>query len=223
VNVDTAYQIVKYACAKNLQDGYISPDDFNLSMNTAQNQYLDFLLGEYQKYQPTRPFSPVAFADNQRVRTSMAALIYGTVLSIDSTGLANYPSDFEQVDAMWSVYNHYRIRFTQQDQLWSKYRSVIDPVETNPLYLLKQEGFQFYPTDLLQARMSYVRTPPPIHWGYDTDGNGLPVYNPALSQDPIWSETDIFQVIIRALKLVGVNLQFGVVMQYANDIKNVGQ
>lgn len=223
MNVNTAYQIVQYACAKNLQDGYISPDDFNLAMGTAQNQYLDYLLGEYQKYQPTRPFSPVAFADNQRVRTSMAPLIYGTVLPIDGTGLATYPSDFEEVDAMWSVYNHYRIRFTQQDQLWSKYRSVIDPVNTNPIYLIKQEGFQFYPTDLSQARMSYVRTPPPIHWGYTLDGNGLPVYNSALSQDPIWSETDIFQVIIRALRLVGVNLQFASVMQYANDVKNIGQ
>lgn len=223
MTADTTYQIMLYAVKKNIQDGYLSPDDFNLTINTAQDQYLDYLLGQYQKYQPTRPFSPVAFSDNQRIRTSVAPLIYGTVLSIDGTGLATYPSDFEQVDAMWSVYNHYRIRFTQQDALWSKYRSVIDPVETNPLYLMKQEGFQFYPTDLAQARMSYVRKPPPIHWGYNLDGNGLPVYNQALSQDPIWSETDIYQVIVRALALVGVNLQFNVVLGYANQIKQGGQ
>lgn len=223
MTADTTYQIMLYAVKKNIQDGYLSPDDFNLTINTAQDQYLDYLLGQYQKYQPTRPFSPVAFSDNQRIRTSVAPLIYGTVLSIDGTGLATYPSDFEQVDAMWSVYNHYRIRFTQQDALWSKYRSVIDPVGANPLYLMKQEGFQFYPIDLAQARMSYVRKPPPIHWGYNLDGNGLPVYNQALSQDPIWSETDMYQVIVRALALVGVNLQFNVVLDYANQIKQGGQ
>lgn len=223
MTVDTTYSIMKYCVAKNIQDGYLSPEDFNLNINTAQYEYLDYLLGQYQKYQPTRPFSPVAFSDNQRVRTSVAPLIYGTVLSIDGTGLADYPSDFEQVDAMWSVYNHYRIRFSQQDQLWSRYRSVIDPVETNPLYLMKQEGFQFYPTDLAQARMSYVRTPPPIIWGYDLDGNELPVWNPATSQEPVWSDVDMMQIIVRALKRVGVNLQFGMVQQYASEIKTIGQ
>lgn len=223
MTADTVYQIMLFSVAKNLQHGYLSPDDFNLTINTAQDQYLDYLLGQYQKYQPTRPFSPVSFSDNQRVRTSVAPLIYGTFLPIDGTGLANYPSDFEQVDAMWSAYGLYRIRFTQQDQLWSKYRSVIDPVDANPLYTMKQEGFQFYPTNLSQAKMSYVRTPPPIHWGYNLDGNGLPVYNQALSQDPIWAETDIMQVIIRALLIVGVNLQFNVVMGYANQIKQGGQ
>lgn len=220
---DAAYQIMLYAVAKNLQDGYLSPSDFNLNINTAQNQYLDYLLGGYQKYQPTRPFSPVSFAENQRIRTSIAPLIYGTFLPIDGTGLATYPSDFEQVDAMWSAYNLYKIRFTQQDQLWSKYRSVIDPVDSNPIYLMNHEGFQFYPTNLSQARMSYVRTPPPITWGYDLDGNGIPVWNPATSQDPIWAETDMMQIIVRALKLIGINLQFAMVQQYASEIKTVGQ
>ena len=225
MTTDQVYTIIKYAVAKNLQQGYVSPDDFNnILMPTAQNGYLDYLLGEYQKYQPTRPFSPVAFSNNQKTRTSIAPLIYSVILPVNSTtGIATYPNDFEQVDAMWSVYNIYRIRFSQQDKLWSNYRSVIDPVTTEPIYYINEEGFNFLPVTIGNTRMSYVRKPPPIHWGYTLDGNSIPVYNAALSQQPIWGETDMMQIIVRALALVGVNLNLGAVSQYAEQIKQGGQ
>lgn len=223
MTIDQAYLLVQYAVSKNIQQGYVSPDDFNNAINMAQGSYLDYLLGQYQKYMPGRPSSPVTFSETQRIRTSLAPLIYGTVLNIDATGLSPFPSDFEQVDSMWSLYNIYRIRFTQQDSLWSKYRSTIDPVESNPLYLLKHEGFQFYPENLAQARMSYVRTPPPMLWAYTLDGNGIPVYDPANSIQPIWETTDMMNIIVRALAIIGVNLQFGMVSQYAQEIKIQGQ
>lgn len=225
MTTDQVYSIILYSVAKNKSQGYVSPDDFNnVLMPTAQRNYLDYLLGEYQKYQPKRPFAPVEFSQNERVRDSIAPLIYSVVLAPNSTtGIASFPSDYEYVDSMWSQYGFYRIRFTQQNALWSTYRSSIDPIEQNPLYLLKQEGVQFYPENIGFARMSYVRQPPPIRWGFILDGNGLPVYDPLTSQDPIWSETDCYQVIVRALALIGVNLQVPVVMSYANDIKNNGQ
>lgn len=219
------YLIVQYAAAKNTAQGYISPDDFNNKvMPIGQNGYFDFILGEYQKYQPTRPFPPVSFSGNERIRTSIAPLIYETVLPVNTTtGIANYPSDFEEVDAMWSLYNIYRIRFAQQDNLWMMRNSRIDPIVNNPVYFLNEYGINFLPTTVGDARMSYVRKPPPIIWGYTLDGNGIPVYDETTSQQPIWSESDIMQVIVRGLAAVGVNLQLGVVMQYANDVKNMGQ
>ena len=71
--------------------------------------------------------------------------------------------------------------------------------------------------------MSYVRTPPAIVWGYVLDSNGVPVYNPATSQDPVWSDTDMLQIIVRGLAAVGVNLQLGTLIQYTQEIKNTGQ
>jgi hypothetical protein len=224
MNVDQVYAIVKLALSKNIQQGYVSPEDFNNAINTAQQQYLDYLLGEYQKYQPTRPIPVVGFAQTQKLRTSLAPLIYNTLLNINNvTGIAPFPSDFEQVDAMLSVYNIYNIRFTQQDRLSAWVRSTIDPVEQNPVYIIQHEGFQFYPPTLGQAKLSYVRKAPSIIWGYILDGNGIPTYNPATSQDPIWPDTDVFQVITRALRLLGVSLQVGDVSQYATEIKTIGQ
>lgn len=225
MNVNQVYQIMVYAVAKNKSQGYISPDDFNnVLMPVGQKSYQDYLLGEYQKYQVRRPIAVVEFGQNERIRESLAPLIYSAVLAPNTTtGIASFPSDYEYTDNMWGLYGFYNIKFIQQDRLDSYIRSTIDPIAENPVYLIQHEGFHFFPESIGSARMSYVRTAPPIFWGYDLDGNGRPVYNAALSQQPVWSDTDIYQIIVRALALVGVNLQLGIVMQYANDIKNNGQ
>lgn len=224
MDVNQMYSIVLLATAKNRQDGYVSPDDFYTSINTAQNSYLDYLLGEYQKYQAGRPIPTVALGQTEKIRQSIAPLIYGTVLTPNTTtGIAPCPSDFAQVDAMWSVYGFYNIRFVQQDRQFSYYRSGIDPVVTNPFYTVKWEGLQFYPENIGQARMSYVRNPPSIVWGYTIDSNGIPQWNPLTSQNPVWADYDCLQIIVRALQLLGTNLQLGAVMQYAQEVKNGGQ
>lgn len=227
MDVNVCYKIIKYAVAKNIAQGYVSPEDFNtVLMPVAQNSYLDYLLGEYQKYLPQRPIAVVEFGQNERIRDSISSLIYNAILPISSTtGIASRPSDYEYVDNMWGVYGNYNIRFIQQDRVDSYIHSSIDPIIENPCYLIRHEGFQFFPDRPFgenQAKMSYVRTPPAIVWGYVEDSNGIPVYNPATSQQPVWSDSDMMQIIVRALAIVGVNLQLSVVMGYANEIKNNG-
>ena len=225
MTVDEIYKIILYSINKTNGQGYLSPDEFNTTIKNAENGYFDYLKGEYQRYQAQRPIAIVSFGENQNIRTSLSPLIYGTVLNINSTtGIAPYPSDFQVVDAMWSVYGMYNIKFVQQDRASGYYRSKIDPVAQNPIYLIQHEGFHFFPETLGQARMSYLRTVPYMRWNYTIDPTTQePIYDPINSRQPIWGESDIFQIIVRALALVGVNLQMGVVMQYANQIKEGGQ
>lgn len=224
MDVNRVYSIAKYCVGKNIQNGYLSPEDFFTIINTAQQQYLDYLLGEYQQYQAGRPIAVVQVGNNDRIRNSIAPLIYNITLTPNTTtGIASFPSDYEAVDAMWEVYNLYNIRFVNQPRLASFHNSTIDLVSENPIYLIKHEGFQFYPTNIGLARMSYVRTPPSIVWGYILDSNGIPVWNPATSQDPVWGDTDMLNIISRALRIIGVNLDAGEVAQYANEIKYRGQ
>jgi hypothetical protein len=224
MDVNRVYITIQY-CANKNQQGYISPEDFYTIINTAQEQYFDYLLGEYQKYQPTRPFANVAFAETQKLRTSLAPLIYGSLLFPNlTTGIAGFPSDFELVDSMLGVYNFYNIKFFQQDTFSSRYRSTIDPIDNdNAVYLMNSSGFQFYPKNIGLANLSYVRKPPSIVWGYVLDSNNQPVYNPATSQQPVWGDMDVMQIIARALLMVGVNLQLPQIMQYSNEIKMQGQ
>lgn len=226
MDTNQAYELLKYAASKN-QQGYITPDEFNnILMPQAQSSYTDYLLGEYQKYQIKRPIAVVEFGMNERIRMSISPLIYGAILPINTQGVAPVPNDLEYPDAMWGIYGSYNIKFIQQDRQDSYLHSVIDPIQQNPVYLINHEGFQFYPERPYgqnQAKLSYVRTPPPIFWAYTLDTHGRPVYDTINSQQPVWASTDMLEVLVRALALIGVNLNSATLMQYSEQIKNGGQ
>lgn len=223
MTIDEIYQITLYATAKNASQGYVSPDDFNLTINQAQQSYVAYLLGSFQQYMPGRPVARVEFGQNTIIRTRLAPIIYWYDLSVYPDGFSDYPGDYLQTDAMFTYGNYNRIRAVQQDSLYSYYNSVIDPIASNPIYILEDLGFRFFPEDIGQAKLSYVRNPPNMVWAYTLDGNGIPVYDSANSVQPVWDDASILEIIVRALAIIGVNLQLNTVMQYSMDIKNQGQ
>jgi hypothetical protein len=221
MNVNDVYKLVQFIANKN-QQGYINPSQFNLIINQAQNSYTSFLLGSFQQYTPGRPIARVELGNNSVVRQRLTPIIKATNLTIDGTGFSPYPSDYVQVDAIRTD-SLQRVRFVQQDSLYSYYNSVIDPVATNPIYLLEDTGLRFYPATLGSARLSYISDPVDIVWAYTLDANGRPVYDQANSVDPVWHVTSILEIVTRALSMVGVNLQAGAISQYAQEIKANGQ
>jgi len=222
LDANTPYQIIRYAANKN-QNGNIRPVDYNLIINQGQRDYMKFLIGEVQGYVPGRPIAKVELGNSQRVMQSLAPFISEpSSIGINIGGIGAWPSNMEEVVAMYTS-SMGRIRYVQQDSIWSYLKSVIDPVATSPIYTIIDNAFHFYPENLGTAIISYVRTPSDIVWAYTTDANGRAVYDPIFSVPPLWSDVDMMEVITRALRLVGVNLQSAVVSQYANEIKMAGQ
>lgn len=216
------YRICQYAINK-AQNGYLTSSEFNLLVNQAQTSYADYLLGEFQQYQYGRAQARIDYNQNSNIRQRLSPLIYGYTLSIDGTGFASYPGDYVQTDAIWNPNGISRYRYVKQDSLFSYYNSKIDPIATNPIYLIEQTGFRFFPANVSGARLTYVKNPPTITWGYTLDGNGREVYSAGASQQPVWSDVDLLEIIARVLKLVGVNLKDGMVAQYANQVTSQGQ
>lgn len=177
MNINDIYVLVQYIINKN-QQGYLNPAQFNHVINQAQRSYLSYLLGSFQSYLPGRPVSRVELGQNSVVRQRLSPVIKNTTLGIDMYGVSPYPSDYLQADAMRLPFTYQRVRFVQQDSLYSYYNSVIDPVGSNPIYLIEDTGFQFYPTYLDEARLSYVSNPPDMIWGYEIINN-RPVYSDA--------------------------------------------
>lgn len=212
---------MQYAINKS-QNGFFSPDEFNLVINQAQTQFLDYLLGEFQTYQVGRPISRVQYGNNETTRQRLTPFIKSATLTVDGNGVVNYPSNYQQTDTMWTS-SYGRVKFVSQDHLASYLSSRIDPIATNPIYMLNMYGFKFYPNTIGSAIVNYIETPNEIVWGYTVDGNGLPVYDSNTSVDPRWYDVDMMEIIARALRIVGVNLQSNVVSQYANEIKIQGQ
>ena len=77
-NINDVYKIVLYAVGKNLQQGYVSPEDFNLVINQAQKSYTSYLLGSFQQYAPGRPEARVEFGQNSVIRQRLIPIIYNT-------------------------------------------------------------------------------------------------------------------------------------------------
>ena len=229
MNVNDMYRICQFAVNK-AQNGYLTPSEFNLTINQAQVSYQDYLLGEFQQYQYGRPQARINYSQNENIRQRLSPLITSATLTINGSGESAYPADYVQADTViTTAFN--RVRFVQQDALYSYYNSQIDPIATNPIYLLEPTGFQFYPVTLGSAILTYVKDAPEIVWGY-TLVSGRPVYNPAAynpgppasgSQQPVWDNVDLLEIIARALKLIGLNLQDGQVQQYANQVTQTGQ
>jgi hypothetical protein len=221
MDVNQVYKLIQFVANKN-QQGFLNPSQFNLIINQAQNSYTSFLLGSLQQYMPGRPVARVELGNNSIVRQRLAPIIKATTLTIDGAGFSPYPTDYVQVDAI-RTNTLQRVRFVQQDSLYSYYNSVIDPVADNPIYLLEDNGLRFYPITLGSAKLSYVSDPVDMVWAYTLDVNGRPVYDAANSVDPIWNVTSILEIVTRALSMVGVNLQAGAISQYAQEIKANGQ
>lgn len=222
MDVNDMYEICQYALNK-AQNGYLKPDQFNLLVGQSQDSYLAFLLGEFQQYQYNSAKSRISYSENEPIRQRVTPLIYNYRLHVDATGFSPYPGDYIQTDTMLTYGGYNRITFVQQDRLFSYYNSKIDPIATNPIYLIEDKGFRFFPQSISDARLSYVKNPTRIYWAYTLDVNQRPVYDAAHSEQPVWGRMDILEIIARILKLVGVSLQVSQVEQYANQITNTGQ
>jgi hypothetical protein len=224
MTIDEVYQLVLYSTAKNNSQGYVSPADFNLVINQAQKSYVSYLLGSFQQYMPGRPVARVEFGQNTIIRTRLAPIIYWDTLTVDAFGFAPYPADYLQTDAMFTEEGYQRIRSVQQDRLYSYYNSVIDPIQTNPIYILEDTGFHFFPEDIGNAELSYVANPPDMKWAFTLNAiTGIPEYDQGSSDQPVWDDASILEIIVRALAIIGVNLQLQTVEQYSMAIKNQGQ
>lgn len=223
MNVNDIYELCKFIVDKN-QNGYLKPVDFNRVINVGMRSWIAWILGDFQQYTPGRPIARVELGNNEIVRQRLTPCIYGYILNVHPIyGTSPYPGDYIQTDTMYSIYGVKRIRYADNDKLDAYYNSVIDPIATNPIYLIEDINFQFYPISVWKAKLRYVRDPSDIHWGFTENINGKAVYDPATSVDPIFDNMVIMEIIVRALRLVGINLQVAAVIQYADEIKTQGQ
>jgi hypothetical protein len=221
MDADTPFRIVKYISNK-FNGGVITGQNYMDMINQAQRDFLSFLLGQFVSYQYGRPLARVQFGMNEIVRQRITPFIDPpSTLTIDVTGASPYPAGLQQVDAMYTS-TMQRIRYVPQHKLYSYLNSKIDPIATNPIFLIVSTGFKFYPASLGTALISYVDTPPNVVWNSAPDAQGRPQYTSAGSIGPEFYDVDVMELIQRCLAMVGINLQASEVSRYAEVVKTEG-
>jgi hypothetical protein len=221
MNINEVYKLVSYLVDK-YQGTYLSPDDFNMVVNMAQNQYLAFLTDDTGG--PNRnPKNPVGMSTSAIVADSLSTFLTESTLTITSQ-IASKPGDLYKTVAIRTTDDNYAARYVPEDRIASYIGNAIDPpTVTDPIYYELGTGFKFYPSTLATAKLTYIKNPQTLKWAY----TGALVYDPVLSVPASnanleWGETDTYEIIYRAIGIIGINLKDGDLMRASQLIKNDG-
>ena len=221
MNINEVYKIVSYLVDK-YQGTYLSPDDFNMVVNMAQNQYLAALTDDTGN--PTRnPKNPVGMSTSAIIADTLSGFLTETTRLVTSQ-LAGKPVDLYKTVAIRTVDDNYAMRFVAADRVASFVDNAIDPPTiTEPIYYEIGGNYKFYPSSIASVKVSYIRNPQTLKWAY----TGALVYDPVNSVPANdinieWGDTDVYEIIYRAVGIIGINLKDGDLIRAAQIVKNDG-
>jgi len=221
MTIDKVYKIVSYLVDK-YQGTYLSPDDFNMVINMAQNQYLSFLTDDTGG--PNRnPKNPVGMSTSAIIADTLSGFLIESTLTITSQ-IASKPANLYKTVAIRTVDDDYAVRYVSEDKVSSFVGNAIDaPSNTEPIYYEIGANYKFYPSTLPTAKLSYIRNPSELKWDY----TGALEYRPSTSlpandADLEWADTDVYEIIYRAIGIIGINLKDGDLMRASQLVKNDG-
>lgn len=117
---------------------------------------------------------------------------------------------------------HKPLRIKSEDELAGCLDSQIRPVTAkNPIAVLTVDDIlikpilQFYPQAPLAGEVYYLRTPEPPKYAYTQPGR-VPIYDDANSVQLRWTGRDAGKIAIKALEYLGVSVEAGDIVQYAD-------
>lgn len=213
MTIDEAYRLLAYIANKN-QRGEFSPDDFNLMAPVAQMSVINDRLGNLKKYRPNDPVPAYGFGISQKSIEELRPIIKPFVSLSVTSNKSTYPTDCIYIHHIAISNRTARPVMIDEWQLMN-FDSVIKAPSTEfPVYVVMNDGIYTYPTASGSISCTYVRRPAKPVWNY-TVVNDRPVYNATGSQDFELADTVHFEICMRILSYIGVNLDKDALIQYA--------
>ena len=201
VNINTFKNFVEFISNKTQQGATVSPSQFNLLCNRAQMQLFEHDRALFLQTGVSTNFLEFFFK-NQTV-------------SVPSTGVLPYPSDFFQTGAIRSYYIPPSTGVglevpveNVKDTNWGAVISsqLVTPTKQFPKYSEFRLEYRFAPKNIGIVMIDYFNKPVEPVWGF-TVVSGRPVYDPATSTDFEWDDYSTNAVAALYLQLIGVNLK----------------
>lgn len=227
---NSVYEEVQFLCNK-YHHGYVAPDEFVNTFNTAQRIYINRLLGQVQEYQPGRPVARTGGHMTQVVEEKLAPFTKRVTLK-SSNDIASVKTQFTDFLKLLSLNTEdgKRVRRVRHEQIHSAISSTIDPPSAaNPYYYEYDAGFRILSgtDDMDRMVMTYVRKPEDITWPYNIV-SGIPTYNESGTfggplQNPEWRDQEINELIFIQLGLIGINLKDADLIRMSQTVKQQGE
>lgn len=118
----------------------------------------------------------------------------------------------------------YPVTFVSEQERWTWLASSLrKPTQEFPIAVfVGSDELQFYPTDIKQAILIYIRYPKTPVWAY-TINQGIPVYNPAGSQDIELPEILADEMAVTILERLGIVIREPGLVDWSRYVKNSGK
>ena len=240
VSVDRVYQTV-LALANKEQRGYITPQEFNLFANHAQNEIFEQYFYDLNQFLRAPTGNSTVTSDlrdlvEEKIAAHMNTAMFentiaGVILSGSSVHklesvLVNYApvgqnanwiiaEELENASEIYLYQNSPLARPSMSKPVFTRSVQVTDD-ETNATSIV----IQVYPQLQTEAsvQVHYIAKPPPPNWTYVLLGSDA-IYNPAASdrQDFALHQSEEKNLVLKILQLAGISIQDTNITQLAGS------
>lgn len=103
---------------------------------------------------------------------------------------------------------YYPVKLVNEDERAERLNSQLDPVTvTSPIgEQVSPRTFRLYPAGTYNGNVTFLRRPVAPVFGYTLISDRVVVYDPNTSVQLEWRETEVNQVVIKSLEILGINL-----------------
>ena len=203
-NIANLYDLYQYIVRKE-RGVFVTIPQFTQNLDAGQ-------LDAFEEY-----FKP--YGTDQIVHDALRPFRVYYQFTSDSAGVVTFPSDCQHIvgspySVMGSTVND--ITFVLEDEWASAIKSQLRPVSLmSPIALDTNNGFMLWPSQLQIGFFTYLRRPAIPVYAYTQVGRVI-TYNAAGSTQLEWLEVYWNNIIARALKYAGVNMDEEGVSQFAD-------
>lgn len=209
-------------------NGYITPDEFNLFAKQAQLEVFEQYFYDYTNWVNKRNarLANDGYSDIQKQITETIDIFSTSANLVYSGGNQSFalPADWYYINVV--LYNSKEVEFVAQNKVNILLNSNLTaPTTSYPAYYQKGNDIKVYPSTIVSGVSTmYVREPVDPKWTYTLVG-GSPIFNQSALdyQDFELPESAQNDLVFKILSYAGVNIREAEVVQFATGSENAEQ
>lgn len=227
VNIDTVYQKV-LAIANKEQRGYITPQEFNLLANQAQQDIFEQYFYDLNAFSRI-PGNDSTYADAVDIIKEKIDIFekYRQTVAMSANGVGLLP-DYYRMGELYFLCNGGYVeveKINQNDIHHIQNSPLTAPTSKRPVYVrnsgasqsLRNRAIQVYPTTITAGVVcNYIATPATVAWGY-TILNEQALYNANTAQHFELHQSEETELVIKILQLAGIIIKDPALYQMASQ------
>lgn len=210
MTIDIVHSWINFITNK-AQGSYFSPQEIDDALDRAQMKYFN---EQYAQY-----------ALAQKIQDSLSPFkaIYTFLTSDSPAGLVTAPSTYQyllggHIIIVDGAHNRYRsLKVLSEDELGYRLDSQLRPVSlTRPVATIAgPREIQLYPKQPMAGELFYLRRPLAPVFAFTQAGRVI-TYDDSTSVQLEWAESELSEIIIRALEFLGVSIGDQGLLQYSD-------